>query len=324
MSMLLAGDVGGTNTRLGLFTTDALRPSPAEVRTYATGDFPTLEAMTAAFLADTGVPSSALRGAAFGVAGPVEHGRVALTNAAWHIDARHVGAALGLREVRLLNDLLAMAHCIPVLDAGERLTLQAGAADPEGNIALLAPGTGLGEALLVNKGGTFVPSPSEGGHADFAARSPREVGLLTFLTERFGRADYERVISGPGLVNIYRFLHATPCAEVDPDAHDAAARISASALDARCGSCVGALELFVSVLGAEAGNMALRSVATGGVYLGGGIPPKIVTALEGGRFIAAFRAKAPMEDLVARIPVHVITHPDPGLLGAAVAAARGA
>jgi glucokinase len=320
--MLLAGDVGGTNTRLGLFTAGARRPDPVEIRTYATSDFPALEAMLSAFLSDAGVSLASVEGAAFGVAGPVVHGRASLTNAAWLVDAHAVAAALRLPAVRLLNDLLAMAHAIPALEASELRTLQAGDASPDGNMALIAPGTGLGEAMLVNTGGRLLPSPSEGGHADFAARTTREIGLLAYLVERFGRADYERVISGPGLVHIHRYVHRTPCPEVDADAPDAAARVSASALERRCAACVEALDLFVGILGAEAGNMALRGVTTGGVFLGGGIPPKIIAALEGPTFLDAFRAKGPMEDLVAGIPVHVIVYPDPGLLGAAVAAAQ--
>ncbi|MFO7693347.1 MAG: glucokinase [Vicinamibacterales bacterium] len=319
--MLLVGDIGGTNTRLGLFEAVSPRPAPVDARTYATADFSTLEAMLAAFLADAGKGPATIEGAAFGVAGPVVHGRAALTNAAWDIDARAVARALGLPSVRLLNDLLAMAHAVPVLSAAELRTLQDGVANPDGNVSLIAPGTGLGEALLVNNGGTLVPSPSEAGHADFAARTTREVGLLAFLIGQFGRVDYERVISGPGLVNIHRFVHRSLCAAADPDAPDAAAEISRAALDRRCAACVETLDLFVAVLGAEAGNSALRGMTTGGVFLGGGIPPKIIPALEGGTFLDAFRAKAPMEDLVGAIPVHVIIHPEPGLLGAAVAAA---
>ena len=317
--MLLAGDIGGTNTRLGLCEAASPRSAPVEVRTYPTGDFPTLESMLATFLADVGESSASIEGAAFGVAGPVVQGRAALTNAAWEIDARSVADSLELPFVRLLNDLLSMAHAVPVLATAELRTLHAGAANPDGNVSLIAPGTGLGEALLVNNRGALVPSPSEGGHADFAARTTREVGLLAFLTAQFGRVGYERVISGPGLVNIHRFVHRAPCASVDPDAPDAAARISHAALDHSCQRCVETLDLFVAVLGAEAGNSALRGMTTGGVFLGGGIPPKIIPALEGGTFLDAFRAKAPMEDLVRAIPVHVIVHPDPGLLGAAVA-----
>jgi glucokinase len=319
--MLLAGDIGGTNTRLGLFTASVPRPAPVDVRTYATGGFPSLESMLARFLADAGIEREAISGAAFGVAGPVVHGRAALTNAAWQIDDHRVAAALGLPVVLLLNDLLAMAHAIPVLGPGELYTLQSGDADPTGNVSLIAPGTGLGEAILVRTGGRLVPSPSEGGHADFAPRTTREVGLLAFLTARYGRAGYERVISGPGLVNIHRFVHRTPCPCANPDSADAAAQISAAALEARCPACVEALDLFVAVLGAECGNSALRGLTTGGVFLGGGIPPKIIPALVRPTFIEAFRAKAPMEHLVAAIPVKAILCPDPGLLGAAVAAA---
>ena len=322
--MLLAGDVGGTNTRLGLFAPGATRPELVQVRTYRTSAFEGLVSMLAAFLADAGAEAPSLDGAAFGVAGPVVDGRVALTNAAWELDAAAVASMLGVPAVQLVNDLLAMAHAVPVLAPAELHTLQAGQADPEGSMALIAPGTGLGEALLVNAGGRLIPSPSEGGHADFAARTTREVGLLAFLTGRFGRAEYEHVLSGPGLVQIHRFVHRSACGVVDPDAPDAAARVSASALDARCPLCVEALDLFVAVLGAEAGNMALRGVTTGGVFLGGGIPPKILTALAGHTFLNAFHAKGAMRGLVSAIPVHVIVHPDPGLLGAAVAAARAA
>jgi glucokinase len=144
------------------------------------------------------------------------------------------------------------------------------------------------------------------------------------LTQQFGRAGYERVLSGPGLVNIYRFVHRSPCPYVDPDAADAAARLSAAALEGRCAACAEALDIFAAVLGAECGNSALRGLTTGGVYLGGGIPPKIIPALESGTFLDAFRAKAPMEHLVAAIPVQVIVHPNPALLGAAVVASTAA
>jgi glucokinase len=321
--MLLAGDVGGTHTRLGLFAAAAPRPSPVEVRVYPTGDFPSLESMLEAFLADTGTSADAIEGAAFGVAGPVVHRHADLTNVPWRIDAQRVAGALGLAGVRLMNDLLAMAHTVPVLTADERRTLQEGEADPDGNVALIAPGTGLGEALLVRTAGTLAPSPSEGGHADFAARTTREVRLLAYLTGLFGRVSYERVLSGPGLLNIHRFVHRSPCPSVNLEEAGAAAAISAAALERRCPSCVETLDLFVAVLGAEAGNMALRGMTTGGVFLGGGIPPKIIPALEGPTFLDAFRAKAPMQALVAAVPVHVIVHPDPGLLGAAVAAAAG-
>src|SRR5512137_1939952 len=192
--MLLAGDIGGTNTRLGLFASGASRPVPVDVRAYATDGFPSLESMIARFLADARTDRAAIDGAAFGVAGPVVHGRASLTNASWVIEADAVAAALDLPGVRLLNDLLAMAHAILVVEPGELHTLQPGEPNPEGNVSLIAPGTGLGEAMLIRTGGRLVPSPSEGGHADFAPRTTREVGLLAYLIEQYGRAGYERVI----------------------------------------------------------------------------------------------------------------------------------
>lgn len=319
--MLLAGDVGGTNTRLGLFAPVASRPERIQVRTYRTSAFGGLVPMLAAFLAEAGSGVDQIDGAAFGVAGPVVGERVELTNADWQIDGAETAAALGLRRVSLFNDLTAMARAIPVLRRDELVTLQAGSPDSRGAIGLIAPGTGLGEAFLVRDGDRLLASPSEAGHADFAPRTPRELALLAFLIGRFGRVDYERVLSGPGLVNIHGFVHTSPCAAVNGSAGDQAARISAAALEGTCAGCVETLAMFVSMLGAEAGNMALRTVATGGVYLGGGIPPKILPALGHPRFLDAFCAKEPMGDLLARVPVHIITHPDPGLLGAAVAAA---
>ncbi|MEW5982091.1 MAG: glucokinase [Acidobacteriota bacterium] len=320
--MILAGDIGGTNTRLGLFEAGTGRPRPMQMATYSTAGFPGLEEMVERFIADHGLDRSAISSAAFGVAGPVRNDRVELTNASWQIDARRFSSRAGIARVRLANDLTSMAYAVPVLEDRELAPLQAGFPDPTGNAALIAPGTGLGESLLHNVAGTFIPSPSEAGHADFAPRTPREIALLQDLTTRLGRASYEDVISGPGLVSIHRFTHPTPCVEVDTTAADAAANISASAMDGRCQACVEALDIFVSVLGAEAGNLALRSMATSGLYVGGGIAPRILAALRGPQFLAGFLDKAPMRDLMASIPVHVILHPDPGLLGAAVLASR--
>jgi glucokinase len=319
--MLLSGDVGGTNARLALFGHGAVRPELLVAHTYPTNEFPGLEAMVQRFCADQGLTPASIEGAAFGVAGPVLDNRVELTNASWRIDGAVVARALGIDAVTLVNDLLAMAWGVTVLDASELITLQEGVRDPHGNAALLAPGTGLGEALLHSLDGRLIPSASEGGHADFAPCTPRQIELLGHVTARFGRASYEHVISGPGLVTLYRFTHATPCPHVDLDGPHPAAGVTASAIARSCGRCVEALELFVEILGAEAGNHALRSVATGGVFLGGGIPSKILPALQDRRFLDAFLDKEPARALVARIPVHVIGHPDPGLLGAAVVAA---
>ena len=320
--MLLAGDIGGTNARLGLFRPGPSRPVLEHTRVYPTSAFPHVVGMLQEFCREHGVTTSSLHGAAFGVAGPVLDDVVTLTNANWHIDGRATAAALGLDRVRVVNDLTAMAWGVTVLEPEERVTLQEREADPRGNVALIAPGTGLGEALLHNDGGRLLPSPSEGGHADFAPRTARETDLLRWISARFGRASWEHVLSGPGLLNLFAFAHDTPCAVVDGAEPDAPAQITACALAGSCAVCVEVLQLFVALLGSEAGNLALRTVATGGVYLGGGIPPKILPALRDSRFLDAFLAKDPAREVVARVPVHVVTHPFPGLLGAAVVAGQ--
>jgi len=259
-----------------------------------------------------------------------------LTNVPWLVDAGAIGDAFNFRRVRVLNDLQALAHGVTVLEPSELRTLQHGVLMADGNAAVIAAGTGLGEAMLHNVDGRFVPAASEGGHADFAARTPRELELVRELTRVFGRVGVELVISGPGLANIYQFTHEafgagpliTPnslaparlCEGVGQvkDFADLPARISKSAMEQRCDRCVEALDLFVSAYGAEAGNIGLRCVATAGVYVGGGIAPKILPALESGLFLDAFRNKEPMAHLLATMPLNVILNPDAGLLGAAV------
>ena len=317
--MLLAGDIGGSKALLGLFAPAPGRPDRVEVRSVHTHEYPSLEAIIEEFLAGQG-GASVVQAASFGVAGPIVDQAARLTNIPWLVDAAAVRARFGIPQVRLLNDLEAMAWSIPVLRPDELAVIQEGRRVPTGNAAVIAAGTGLGEALLHNLDGRMVPSPTEGGHADFAPRTPDEIALLCHLVARFGRADYERVISGPGLVNLHRFTHERPCGVVDVDADPALAPslVSRSALERRCPDCVRALQMFVSVYGAEAGNLALRSVATAGVFLGGGIAPKILPALTDGRFIEAFRAKAPLDDMVSRVPVSVVLNEEAGLLGAAV------
>jgi glucokinase len=222
-----------------------------------------------------------------------------------------------------LNDLEAMAWAVPALHEGEVHVLQEGVALRGGNIALIAAGTGLGQAMLHAVDGRFIPSPSEGGHADFAARNDREVALLRDLTERFGRAEVEHVVSGRGLINIHVVAHRRqPCrASVDLESPDAPASISRAALDRTCPGCVDTLDIFVEAYGAEAGNVALRSVATGGVFIGGGIAPKILPALTSGAFMRAFVAKSPLDAMLKTMPVKIILNPNAALLGAAVFAA---
>lgn len=325
--MLLAGDIGGTKTLLGLFDAVPARPRPVLVRSFGTLDHADLHTMIAEFLkeaveGEARTTHGAIKSACFGVAGPVVDDTVKVTNVPWFVDARLVAAALGLQRVALLNDLEALAHAVPVLGERETHVLQDGEASRGGNIGLIAAGTGLGQALIHNIGGTFVPSASEAGHADFAARTEREIALVRDLTTRYGRADVEHVVSGRGLVNIHRVAHQRPCAAaVDLESHDAPAAISAAAMERTCPGCVETLDVFVDAYGAEAGNLALRSVSTGGLYIGGGIAPKILPALTTGAFMRAFRAKPPLDAMLSAMPVRVILNEDAALLGAAVFAA---
>lgn len=328
LPMLLAGDIGGTKTLLGLFEPAEDRPRSMVVREYTTLEFDGLDELVQVFLDDTGAESQ-LHGLCLGVAGPVTGLVARLTNVPWLADASVFADRWPDCPVRLLNDLEAMAHAVPVLEPEELAVLQTGVPVPTGNAALIAAGTGLGEALLHNVRGDFIPSASEGGHADFAARTPRELALVDHLTAIFGRVDNDRVISGPGLANLFRFTHgfqsgAGVCRAIGPDVTngDLPAAISATALGGGCEQCAEALDMFVDAYGAAAGNLALRSVATAGLYIGGGIAPKLLPALERGSFIDAFRAKDPLVDLLRTIPVSVILNPAAGLIGAAVAADR--
>ncbi|HEV3139502.1 MAG TPA: glucokinase [Vicinamibacterales bacterium] len=324
--MILAGDIGGTKTLLGLFDPDGERPRPIHTFSYSTLAHTDLTEIVAAFLNEERVSGAAVSGACFGVAGPVIDEAAELTNVPWRVDARKVASAFRLGRVSLLNDLEAMAYAVPVLTDSEVLVLQKGDADLSprgGNIALIAAGTGLGEALLHDVGGRFVPSPSEGGHADFSARTEREIGLLRHLTARYGRADVEHVVSGRGLINIHRFVHTSPCAAgISLDDPNAGPAISSAALERRCAACVETLDLFVEAYGAEAGNLALRGVTTGGVFVGGGIAPKILPAMTSGAFMRAFRAKPPLEPMLRAMPVKIILNAESGLLGAAVFCSR--
>jgi glucokinase len=317
--LILAGDIGGTKTQLGLFEPAPVRPRRVTVRTYGTLDYSDLPAMIAPFLDDASIERARVAAACFGVAGPVIDGAAALTNVPWRVEAKGVQEAFGFGRVDLLNDLQAMAYSVPVLSGEETVALQDGKAVEHGNIAVIAAGTGLGEAMLNEIGGRWVPSPSEAGHADFSARTEREITLLRDLTSRYGRADIEHVISGRGFANIHRVMHPDGCrAGVDIADPTAPAAITAAALERRCAGCVDTLDLFVEAYGAEAGNLALRSMATGGVFIGGGIAPKILSALTNGAFVRAFAAKAPLDAMLREVPVKVILNDEAGLLGAAV------
>ena len=320
--MLLAGDVGGTKTLLGLYTQGQRRPVPVEICRFKTLDFESLVDVVAEFLGKV-YKAGAIEAACFGVAGPVRGQVARLTNVPWRVDATAVAERFSIPHVRLVNDLVAMGYSVEALTENEIEVLQAGEPVASGDGGLIAPGTGFGQALLHRVNGRFVPSASEGGHADFAARTAREIELLATLTEQFGRVEYDQVLSGPGLANIHRFVHGAESCEgvpLDADASKVPALISTAALKRQCDRCVETLEMFVSALGAEARNHGLRSLATAGVYLGGGIPPKILPALRTAMFLNAFQSKAPMDALVKKMPIFVILEHHSALLGAAVAA----
>ena len=317
--MLLAADVGGTKTLLGLFERADRRPRAVRIRSYPTGAFDSFTAILSAFAGDLAQPIR-IDAASAGVAGPVIAGHAHLTNIAWDISEEEIAAHLDTSRVRLVNDLEALANSAEVLTEEEVAVIQAGVPRSDGNAVVIAAGTGLGEAYLHRVDGRLQPVPSEGGHADFAPRTDREIELLRLLRGIYGRAEVEHVLSGPGLLNLHRFTHADQScgavSELTPEAGPAA--ISQAAMAARCPACVEALALFVSIYGAEAGNLALRGVATAGVYVGGGMAPRILPLLKDGRFLEAFRDKGMMEPLVSKLPVKAILNPEAGLVGAAV------
>ena len=319
--MLLAADVGGTKTLLGLFERAPRRPRPVAVHAYLTNEFTSFDAMLDAFARDVGAPV-AVDAASAGVAGPVVGGTARLTNIAWDVNSAQIGAHLKTPRVRLLNDLEAMALGAGVLGPEELVELQRGVPRDDGNAVVIAAGTGLGQAYLHRVDGRLTAMASEGGHAEFAARTDREMELVRMLRGLYGRAEVEHVLSGPGLLNLHRFTHNGRSCEavLGVDLVDAPACVSRRALEGSCAGCADALSLFVEAYGAEAGNLALRGVATSGVFVGGGIAPKILPVLQDGRFMEAFRAKGPLTELATRIPVNVILAPETGLVGAAVAA----
>jgi glucokinase len=322
--VILAGDVGGTKTHLALFDTEPLRL--VRLETFRTGAFASLEEMLGAFLHDPDIP---LAGATLGVAGPIAWGAAALPNVTWDVDARRIAARIGLAEVTLLNDLEASAWAVEALGSADTATVLTGAPDAAGNQAVIAAGTGLGEAVLLRAHGPPLAVSTEAGHADFAPRSDLEIELLRWLRARFGRVSWERILSGPGLVDVHAFLAETGRGAEPASVAEAirggggAAAISAAALEGRSERCALALDVFTGAYGAEAGNLVLRAIATGGVFLGGGIAPKILPWLQREPFRRAFLDKGRLSPLVAATPVRVILDERATLLGAARCAAEG-
>ena len=316
--MLLAGDIGGTKTRLAVFQLLDGRLQTIVDQTFRSLDYPSLDALVLPFVAAHGLR---LDGAGFGVAGPVKGGRVVATNLPWVVDAAQLAAKLELPTVALLNDLEAIAAGIVALDDDDFVVVNPGTPDPDGNAAVIAAGTGLGEAGLFWDGQRHRPFASEGGHTDLAPRNELEMALLTYLLGRFDRVSYERVVSGPGLHNIYQFLRDSGRGEEPPwlrqelAEQDPPAVISQAALAGRSSLCTAALDLFVNLYGAEAGNLALKMMATGGVYVAGGIAPKILDKLVDGTFLTAFTAKGRLSPLPRATPLKVVLNDRVALLG---------
>jgi len=336
-NLLLVGDAGGTKTRLALYEMPAgtRRPVSGRTRTsvrliepatFPSASFETLEAIGTRYLLETGArPSRAV----FGVAGPVVAGRAQITNLPWRLAESTLRRALQVRSVRLLNDLVAIAWSIPGLRSRDTRTINRGVRSRGATIAVIAPGTGLGEAFLAWDGQQYRAYASEGGHSDFAPPSDLAADLLAFVRRMRPHVSIEWVCSGMGIPHLYAFLKARgevlePAwfAEQVASAADPAPVIFNAALDRSrpCPIAAATLDLFLDILGAEAGNLAVKVLATGGVYLAGGIPPKIAIALTDGRFMRAFTRKGRMADLLGRIPVRLVVHPDPALLGAVRAA----
>lgn len=321
--MLLAGDIGGTKTNLAIFSSQAGLRAPLAEATFPSGKYRCLEDIVQEFIKQVSMP---VNQASFGVAGPVDDGQAAITNLPWIIEEQNIRQTLHLSSVHLINDLEAIAYAVPILEPADVHTINAGETSPGGGIAIIAPGTGLGEAYLTWDGTRYRAYPSEGGHASFAPSNDDEMGLLQYLRGHFGHVSFERVCSGSGLPNIYAYLRDSQYAVETPTiaaqlvaADDPTPVIVQAALDpdTPCSLCQATLNMFLSILGTEASNLALKILATGGIYLGGGIPPRILNTLENGRFLTAFRNKGRFSDLMSRIPVRVILNPKTALLGAA-------
>jgi glucokinase len=318
--VILAGDVGGTKTTLALFERRPAGLILVREATVPSHDFASLEAAIAHFLGGGRRPS--IEAACVGIAGPVMDGRVATTNLPWVVDERRLATEIPSPHARLINDLEATAHGVSALAEGELVPLQLGA-PRSGNLAVIAAGTGLGEAIVVDAAGKDIVVATEGGHADFAPRSELEDDLVRYLRKEFGRVSYERVLSGPGLVNVYRFLRDTGVARESPETaaqmreRDPAAVVSELGTQRADRLCEMAVHVFVSVYGAEAGNLALGALAVRGVVVAGGIAPHLMPVLGDGTFLAAFRDKGRLSSLMETIPIHVALNPKTALLGAA-------
>lgn len=318
---ILAGDIGGTKTNLGLFSGTPDKLKLEKIGTYSSGSADSLIELLKRFLKNEQIP---ITKACFGVAGPIINNVAKTTNLAWTVTGEEIRSYFNWSTVILINDLVAMACAIPHLTVDQTLSLNRAVPPAEsGNIGLIAAGTGLGEALLIWNGKTYTPCPSEGGHKDFAPRTPLEWRLRQYLAKKFDHVSIERVLSGDGLVDIYRFLRQED-GQKEPEwlmqlfaENDNSAVISQTALAGKDPICEKALNIFVELYGAEAGNLALQALTMGGIYLGGGIGPKIVKALSTDKFINAFYAKGRLKQVLSQIPVRLILDNTAPLWGAA-------
>lgn len=325
MTTVLAGDIGGTHARLAIVEIDGETTRITQEHDFASRDWPGLAPVVHEFRRTAGV---AVAAACFGLPCPVVDGDCHASNLPWAVNAAQLAREIDVPHTTIVNDFDALGHGILRLAADDTVVLQPGEPVARGTIGYLGAGTGLGEGALVWSAGEYRVLASEGGHADFAARTPEEWSLADFLRRRHGRVSYERILSGPGLANVYRWLVATGDTPEQPGvrdeiaAGDPAAVIAQHALAGTDAICTRALEMFVTVYGAEAGNLALSVVATGGIYVAGGIAPRVLPRIRGGGFLDAFRTKGRLSPMLHRIPVHVIVNDRVALLGAAAIAAR--
>ncbi len=318
-SFLLAGDIGGTKTTLAIVDPKKGPRSYLAKATYPSGNYSTFADLLDEFLKGDILN---LTRASFGVAGPIFEGKVQMSNLPWHIDESQISEKLKI-PVQLLNDIIAIAHAVPILNSDDLETLSFGKTVDHDPIAVIAPGTGLGEAYLHWNGTGYIFCPSEGGHVDFAPINKIQVELLQYMQDRFEHVSYERVCSGPGLFNLYTFLRDSG-EYPEPEwlreqilaVADPTPVITQAALEGRAEIAMASLKLFVSILGNEAGNLALKVLARGGVYLGGGIPPRIISFLKDDLFMDSFVHKGRFSSLLENIPVYIIHNPEAALIGA--------
>jgi glucokinase len=325
-ALILAGDLGGTNFRVAVFRNDA-QMTRLHFAKFRSADHSSLEEMVGLFLKDLKL-ESLLRTACFGVPGPNIAGVVTASNLGWKIEINALPKLIGIPRVEVLNDLESTAYGLAALRQTDLAPLQAGSGSHAGNQCVIAPGTGLGEAGLFWDGTRHTPWASEGGHADFAPCDDLQHDLLNFLRSEYGSVSFERVVSGMGIANIYRFLRDTGRGVENTSVareimeHDAAAVIDKHAADGSCPLCISTMDLFVRTLGAEASNLALKTMATGGVFLGGGIPPKILPLLRRPLFLESFLNKGRLRPLLETMSINVVLNDETALLGSARNALR--